>query len=337
MTKPSANPVVVEVLRAGEVESRHRGAAVIMSSDGTIVESWGDCNALMFPRSAYKMLQALPLVESGAAEAFQLTNKELALACASHSSEPRHIDAVRAWLGKINCNETDLACGGHRPSHEESADQAVRDGISLGQVYNNCSGKHTGFLTMARHLDVPINGYEQVDHPVQQGAIAAISEMSDVRPQDMVVGVDGCSAPALAMPLASLARAYARLADPDALGEARGQAARTLFHAATNEPFYVAGSEQASKLLMEQAKGRASVKTGAEAVFTAVIPDQKIGIALKIDDGSSRASECLIAALLVRLGIIEAEAPEVRTFLNPTLRNRAGLDVGEIRPVSIFS
>jgi L-asparaginase II len=200
------NPILVEVTRGSVVESRHRGAIAISDAAGKLVAQWGDVEAPVFPRSAFKSLQALPLVESGAADAWHVGDDDLALACASHSGQPMHVERVEAWLARIDCREGDLACGPHLPLHEPSAHAMLRAGESPCKVHNNCSGKHTGFLTLARHLHIAVDGYERPDHPVQVMARQAIAELCDVRPDALPIGIDGCAAPNYAMPLANLAR-----------------------------------------------------------------------------------------------------------------------------------
>jgi L-asparaginase II len=237
-----SNPVLVEVTRGGTIESRHRGAVAIVDASGRVVRSLGDIEALMFPRSAFKMMQALPLIESGAADAFQVTPQELALACASHSSEPAHVETVLAWLGRIGCSEHDLVCGPHPPHHEASAHEIIRNGRVPTRVHNNCSGKHTGFLTIARYLGAPPDGYASPNHMVQRMVASAIAELCDLKPAEMRVGIDGCAAPNYAMPLRALAFGMARLASPAALPPVRAQAAKRLNEAVKANPFFVAGS-----------------------------------------------------------------------------------------------
>ena len=197
------NPILVQLTRGGRPESRHRGAVAIADAKGRLVWSAGDVETPVFPRSALKMLQTLPLVESGGADAFGLSPRELALACASHSGEPFHVEAVAAWLQRLGLGENDLACGA--PTGPDGA---------LSRLHNNCSGKHSGFLTVARHLGVETKGYEQPDHPVQRLALGAIAAMAGLDAATMPVAIDGCAAPAAALSLHALATAEARLADP---------------------------------------------------------------------------------------------------------------------------
>jgi L-asparaginase II len=327
-----ANPVLVELTRGGRVESWHRGAVAIADASGRLLWSAGDVDRPIFARSALKMLQALPLVETGAADTFNVSPPELALACASHSSEPLHVDAVAAWLERIGCDEADLACSAHAPGNAAAAQTLLREGASPCRLHNNCSGKHTGFLTVARHLGVDIRGYEQPDHPVQRLAIGAIAEMCGLDAAAMPIGVDGCTAPAAATPLSALATAMARIADPAGLASARAEAARRLYAAVQANPLYVAGTGRACTALIEAAGGKATVKTGAEGAFVAVLGELGLGVALKIDDGAGRASETVIATILAALGVVDSDDPAVAGLTDAAILNTTGQTVGARRP-----
>lgn len=331
-----SNPILVEVTRGGLVESRHRGAVAIVDSAGHVMRSIGDIDSLVFPRSAYKMMQALSLVESGAADAFQVAPHELALACASHSSEPMHVDAVLAWLARIGCSENDLVCGPHLPSHEPSAHALVREGRAPSRVHNNCSGKHTGFLTFARHIGAPTEGYASPNHMVQRTISSTIAELCELKPNEMRMGTDGCAAPNIGMPLRALAFGMARLADPGALPPVRARAALRLNDAVKNNPLMVAGTGRLDTKLIEAAPGKTTVKTGAEGVFCALIPDQSLGVAIKIDDGATRASEGVIAAVLAALGAVAPDHPTVLSAVAAEIKNTRGGPVGVRRVTSAF-
>jgi L-asparaginase II len=327
-----SNPVLVELTRAGALESFHRGAAAIVDAAGKVVWSVGDIDRPIFARSSLKMLQALPLVESGAADAFAVSPTELALACASHSAEPFHVSAVAAWLGRLGCDETCLACGAHVPINEAAARALVVAGQAPTRLHNNCSGKHAGFLTVARHLGAPTQGYERPDHPVQRQVLAAMGEMAGVDMGALPLGIDGCAAPAPALPLRALATATARIADPDRLPAARAEAARRLDAAVRAHPLYVAGAGRACTAIIEAAEGAFSVKTGAEGVYVAVLREQGLGVALKIDDGAGRAAETAVAALLVALGVVSAEHPAIAALVDGPLLSTRGQTVGARRP-----
>jgi L-asparaginase II len=327
------NPVLVELTRGSEVESVHRGAVAICDASGKPRASLGDIDRLVYPRSAFKSLQALALVESGAAVAHAVSDEELALACASHSGETMHTARVEAWLSRIGCAEQDLACGPHLPFHEASAHKLIREGQAPCRIHNNCSGKHTGFLTLARHLGVPVAGYENPSHPVQLQVRAAIAQMCGTDPAAMPVGIDGCAAPNYAISLRNLATSMARLGSPAELAPERAAAAERLVAAWKAHPLLVSGTGRACADLIAAASGRTVVKTGAEAVFMATIPEQALGVAIKIDDGGTRAAETVMAHLLVQLGVADPEDPRIAKHRSPPIRNWRGDVVGQRRAV----
>ena len=323
------NPVLVEVTRGPLVESVHRGSVAIADADGRIVLALGDLETPVYPRSSLKPIQALPLVESGAAEAFGLGDEEIALACASHSGEPMHTTRVAAWLTRIGCTEADLACGAHASRYEPVAEDMIRRGEKPTRIHNNCSGKHSGFLTVARHWDIATKGYERHDHPVQRAVAKALSELAGVG-DDMPWGVDGCAAPNFALPLAAQARAFAKFAAPDGLPADRANACRRIVRAMTAHPELVSGTGRACAILMRGAKGRAAVKTGAEGFFAGMIPERGLGIVLKIDDGAGRAAETVMAAILDKLGLLGDDRAS-REILRAPVLNTRGATVGERR------
>jgi L-asparaginase II len=327
-----ANPVLVELTRGEHVESWHRGAVAIADAAGGLVWSAGDVERPIFARSALKMLQAIPLVETGAADAFGVSDPELALACASHSGEAFHVDAVAAWLARIDCDETCLACGAHMPGAEAASRALIREGRAPNRLHNNCSGKHTGFLTVARHLGFDIAGYERPDHPVQRHALGATAEMCRLDAAAMPIGIDGCTAPAAATPLHALATAMARIADPSGLTPARAVAARRLYTSVRENPLYVAGTGRACTAIIEAAGGAASVKTGAEGAYVAVLGDLGLGVALKIDDGAGRGAETVIAAILASLGVVDRTNPAITVLVDARVLDTTGRTVGTRRP-----
>lgn len=324
------NPVLVEVTRGTRVESMHRGSIAICDAKGGVFGAWGDIEACVYPRSAFKSLQALALVETGAADAFQVSPEELALACASHSGEPMHVERVEHWLARIDCKEGDLACGPHLPLHEPSAHAMIREGRKPCRVHNNCSGKHTGFLTLARHLGVSTANYERPDHPVQNLVRTTIAEICNVDPA-MPMGIDGCAAPNYAIPLRHLAQGMARLGDTAALSATRAKAARRLINAWREYPQLVSGTGRACTDLIRGSNHRTVVKTGAEGVFTAVLPERGLGVALKIDDGGTRGAETAMARVLVLLGVADEMSEPILKHLRPAVRNWRGDEVGERR------
>ncbi len=330
MTQPVP---MTEVWRGPLLESLHLGHAVVCDDTGQIVQSWGDPDAVIYPRSSSKMIQALPLITSGAAAKFGLNSEHLALACASHNGAAIHTDRVSAWLDHLGLVEPDLRCGPQEP-----ADMAARDGLILAddtpcQIHNNCSGKHCGFLTVVQHMGAGPE-YLEIDHPVQQACLSAFEETTG---QDSPChAIDGCSAPNFAASVHGLARSMAWFASAADRSDRASEAAVQLTGAMMKHPELVAGETRACTELMRAMDGRAAIKTGAEAVFVAIIPEKRLGVALKIIDGTTRASECAIAAILVGLGVLDAEHPATRKFMNATQYSRRGLECGSIKPAAGF-
>jgi len=324
-----ANPVLIEVTRGDRVESFHRGSIAIVDASGKDVLAVGDIETPSYPRSSLKPIQALPLVESGAADAFGTGTEELALACASHSGEPMHTERVAAWLARIGCSESDLACGAHASRYEPVAEAMIKRGEKPTRIFNNCSGKHTGFLTVARHWEIATKGYELHDHPVQRAVAETLGEMTGLGP-DMPWAVDGCTAPNFALPLRSFALALAKMADPSSLPPVRGQAAKRIVAAMIAHPELVSGSGRTCAILIQACGGKAAVKTGAEGFFAGLVPGKGLGIALKIDDGAGRGADAVMAVLLDKLHLMDASGDAGKIMHAPVL-NTVGKQVGERR------
>jgi L-asparaginase II len=316
---------LVEVWRGDMVESLHLGHAVICDARGDIVAAWGDPQQVIYPRSACKMIQALPLVEAGAAAG--LGDEHLALACASHNGAAIHTGRVARWLSDLGLGETDLRCGPQLPEDPTARESLICGHAAPGQVHNNCSGKHAGFLTLGRHLGAGPE-YVEPDHPVQRAVRSAFEEVTGE--ESPRFAIDGCSAPNFATSVHGLARAMARFAAAEGDG-ARETAMRRLRGAMMRHPDLVAGEGRACTVMMRGLAARAAVKTGAEGVFVAILPELRLGIALKIADGATRASECAITALLVRLGLLHRDDPVAKLYLDAPQRNRRGIVTGTIR------
>ncbi|MCC7047152.1 MAG: asparaginase [Alphaproteobacteria bacterium] len=325
----TTQPILVEVTRGTMVESRHAGAVAVLDAKGKVALGCGDIAQPIYPRSAIKPIQALALVESGAAEHYQLSDQEVALACASHGGETRHVAAVLRWLGRIGCTVDDLECGAHPPSHEASAQALFRANGQVTQLHNNCSGKHTGFLTLAKHMGWPTKGYIRADHKVQQTVLKGLQDLCGVDLGGGPKGIDGCGIPVVGIPLDRLALAMARMADSSGLSLTRVAAIQRIRQAMTREPFFVAGTGRFCTRLMTALGDQVVAKTGAEGVYMAALPRQGLGVCIKIQDGASRAAQIALAAVLERLGI--AGARELETA---PLSNVAGLRIGEVRPAA---
>jgi len=314
---------LIEVWRGDLLESLHRGHAVICNASG-VVESWGDPAAVIYPRSSCKMLQALPLLESGAGAG--LDDRRLALSCASHQGSALHVAAVRDWIEGMGLSERDLRCGSHEPGDIAERNRLICTGDAFCQLHNNCSGKHAGFLMLNKHLGGG-SEYVEVDHPVQKAARAAFEEVTGE--DSPGYGIDGCSAPNFATSVGGLARAMAAFATAQETG-ARGTAMVRLRSAMARHPEMVAGETRACTELMRAMDGVA-IKTGAEAVFVAMLPAQGLGVALKIADGGTRAAEAAIVAILSRLGALDPAHPAALKRLGAPQKNWRGFVTGELR------
>ncbi len=318
---------VAELWRGGVLEGVHLGHAVICDAEG-VIEAWGNPGAVIFPRSSCKMIQALPLLETGAAAARGLTDAHLALACASHQGAALHVEMAGRWIADLGLAEADLRCGAHEPMDRNERDRLICAHERPCQLHNNCSGKHSGFLTVTRHLKAGPE-YVEIDHPLQKAIRAATEEVCGETVAGW--GVDGCSAPNFAMTLEGLARGMARFAAAREGHGAREAAMHRLARAMGAYPELVAGEGRACTELMRAMGGKVAIKTGAEAVFVAILPEKGLGIALKVVDGGTRASEAAIAHLLVRAGVLEAGHPATVKRLNPVQRNWRGIETGVLR------
>jgi len=324
------NPVLINLTRGGLIESFHRGSLCIVRGEGEPIVALGDVTSPLYPRSAIKVLQALPLVESGAADAYGLSDKELALACASHNGEVMHTQTAGAMLARLGLSKSDLVCGSHWPSYEEAARELAISGEYPSSLHNNCSGKHAGMLTLATHLKASVQGYEHVDHPVQRQVRQAIEDMSGEVTSTELCGIDGCSLPTWAMPLRGLARAFARLATLSGLAPARAAACKRLIHACTSEPQMVEGTGRFGTGVMGALGAAVFAKGGAEGVYCTAFPEQGIGMALKMDDGARRGSEAVAAHVMA--SVLGGRVKGANELLDMQLINWSGLRVGEMLP-----
>ena len=330
MTEGGPREVAVEVWRGPRIESRHRVHVAVVDRHGRLRQAHGDVDRLVYPRSSIKPFQALPLVESGAADAFGLGEPELALACASHGGEPMHVGRIEHWLRRLDLDGNALACGPQLPSHGPSAEALLRAGGGITRLHNNCSGKHTGMLSVCRHLGWPVAGYQRPDHPLQTKIAAGMAELADL-PGLTEPGIDGCSLPAWVLSLRACALLGARLADPAGLEAGRASALRRLAAAMRKHPELVAGTGRACTILM-RAVPEIVVKAGAEGFFLAAWPAAGLGVALKVEDGAGRAAEVALVAVLDAVGAIpDASRPAIADLAAPAVRDRNGAVVGRIR------
>jgi len=337
------NPVLVEALRGACVESMHRGAFAVVDAAGRVHTAVGDIERPVFPRSAVKVLQALPLVASGAADRFGLDDAELALACASHGGEPAHAQVALAMLAKAGLDESALECGAHWPLHEPSARALAAAGSAPGARPNNCSGKHAGFVCLGCAMAAAagaggsadfVRGYVRAAHPVMREVSAALQRTTGFDLAAAAQGIDGCSIPTFAIPLRHLAHAFAKVATGAGLNADDARAARRLRQAVACQPLMVAGHGRFDSAVMGRFGERVFCKTGAEAVYCAALPEAGLGVAIKIDDGTSaRAAEVVMASLLEQLLELRSddEAAFLRARSEVVLHNWNGLEVGRLR------
>lgn len=329
----SRGPIEVAVTRGGVIESVHRVHAVIAGPDGIATHLFGDAGRPTFPRSSIKGLQALPLVETGAAARFDVSAKELALACSSHEGEHMHVDAVTAWLDRIGLGDGDLACGPQWP-RRPSDEIAMRcSGETPVRRHNNCSGKHTGMLATALHCGDATTNYEHREHAVQRRVFDAFSDMLDMDVGALPFGIDGCSAPNPRLPLDRIAAAAARYceASSDRLGATRAGACRTLLAAMTAHPEMVGGTGRVDTDLIRASKGAIISKSGAEGVYVGYLPERRLGYAIKADDGNSRGASAGLWHVLETLGLLDDGLRALlRPHCLPEIRNWAGQVTGRV-------
>jgi L-asparaginase II len=331
------NPVTVEVTRGNRVESRHSGAAVVVDGDGAVVFSAGDIEALTFPRSACKAMQALPLMESGAADAYDLSDRELALACSSHSGEDAHVETAASMLAKAGRDGDVLECGAHWLFDQKTLIHQVRTLEKPTALHNNCSGKHSGFICACVHAGYDPKGYGEYDHPLQRDIRATMQSLTGAVLDHDTCGTDGCSIPTYAVPLKNLAHGFAKMATGQGLEPLRAKASKRLIDACMAEPFFVAGTKRACTTMMQIAPGKIFAKTGAEGVFCAVLPELGLSIAVKAEDGATRAAEAMITALLARY--FERDSSEhvaLMAMTNKPMHNWNGRHVGDIRVTDVL-
>ena len=325
--------IMCEIWRGSYLESVHTGMAVICDKDGEISHQWGDPNALILPRSSAKMMQAIPLIISGAEKKFSIGEDLLALACASHNAAEIHLSRVLGWLSHLGFSETDLRCGPQPSKDPYVKKQMLEKGQSPCQIHNNCSGKHAGFLSVSRHLNAGPE-YTDPDHPVQLMVMDVFQELT----QNKVDGItiDGCSAPNPAIPLYSLAKAMSWFATAHKRDDQLSKAALKLRNAMVNYPELVAGDLRACTNLMKACEKKAILKTGAEGVFVAILPELEKGIALKIFDGGTRASECAIASLLIQLGVLNPNHPTALAYTHAPILNWRKIQTGMMKASTSF-
>jgi L-asparaginase II len=326
------NPVLTRVLRDGQIESQHRGAWVLVDTAGNVLDGAGAWNHPVFARSSTKSLQALPLIESGAAAHYRFDDAEIALALSSHDAEACHTERVAAVLARLGLSKDNLQCGPQQPGAADARKALAVKGEKPSALHNNCSGKHAGFLALAQHLGVDVAKYLETDTACQLQIRRAVEEMTGAGPGELSVAIDGCSAPTFRVPLAKLATGLARVANPDGLAEPRRRACERMTAAAAAWPELIAGTRgRLCTDLIRASKGRLFPKVGSEAVYVIGVRGADRGIAIKVDDGASRGYQAFVIALLQRFGWLSAsEADALSSWRAGPLHNWAGVEVGRV-------
>jgi L-asparaginase II len=320
---------VVEVSRGNIVESRHRVHIAVVDSGGRLRAHAGDPAFIAFARSAIKPMQAIPVIADGAAERFQFTDVELAMCCASHSGEQRHVQAVQGMLRKVGISEESLACGAQVPLGKQAAQDLADRGLKPTRVHNNCSGKHAGMLALAQVQGWPLAGYHEPDHPVQRRMMEEMTTWTDMDADEIGVGVDGCGVVTFALSVESMALAFARFARAARM---RTEPAAQIVSAMVQNPEYVAGTARLCTELMRATHGRVFAKVGAEGVYCAGVPGAELGVALKVEDGATRAAEPALIATLKALAILaDDEVAGLARFAEPDITNTREEIVGGLR------
>lgn len=319
----------VAVTRGDTVESYHRVHAAVVNSCDRVIGSAGDAELVTYWRSCAKPFQVMPLVECGGFDAFGWGDEELALACASHGGEPEHVAIVESMLAKLGLEEGDLACGPHEPLSPRGARIVRESGIRIKRTHNNCSGKHTAMLALAKQNGWPINGYERADHPVQQTMLNQVALWTGLNPSQIDVAIDGCGAAVFGLSLGRMARAYARLGSAAQRGE---EVPARITSAMARYPFLIGGTDRLDSIVLEETRGQVITKVGAEGVHSAVILGSGIGLAIKVEDGNPRAQQPALIRLLQELDALpDPLPPRLEDLLRRPVKNSRGEIVGEIR------
>ena len=325
------NPILIEVTRGPLIESFHRGAVAVTPTSGPPLLALGDTARPVYPRSAIKLIQALPLVETGAAERFGYGDAEIALACGSHAGSPRHVAIGRAMLAKLELDQSCLVCGSAEPQGAKARQALAASGGVPTPFHHNCSGKHIGMLAASLAMSAPAAGYTAASHPIQRHVQAALADLTGLELAADVCGLDGCCVPAWAMPLENLARLFARIATGEGMASGRRAALARILTACWNEPELVAGPGRADTVVMAALPKVIFMKTGAEGVYCGAIPHLGLGFALKVDDGATRASAAAVMPLIERL------LPQARGLVHRSiLKTPTGVETGTIRSSSDY-
>jgi L-asparaginase II len=325
---------LVHATRGNLVESIYRGDIAVVNAEGDLLYKAGDPDKLTFIRSSAKPIQALPVLESGAVDHFGIEESEYAIFCASHNGELEHTQTVQSILTKIGLDESYLQCGFHPPVYRPAADELVRKGIKPFEIHSNCSGKHSGMLTLTKHKGWPLENYTDLEHPVQQSMLSAMAKCAHIDESEIEIGIDGCGVPVHGLTVFQMARAWANFTNPVHLEKSMANAAKRVAKAMFKYPSKVAGTDRFCTALLEAGKGAWVNKSGAQGVYCFGLIDKNIGIALKIEDGNGKAASSAMVEVLDQLGLLnDKQKVDLDKFQNPKLKNHRKDIIGELKPV----
>lgn len=325
--------LLVHVTRGRLTECFHRGHIAVSNASGEMLYELGNRQHVTYARSTAKLLQVVPLVETGAADHYGFTPAEIAVMCASHNGEREHVQAVQSILTKLGLDESALLCGAHQPYDRQTREQLAANNEKPSSLHNNCSGKHAGMLALAKYLNMPLTAYIERDHPIQKHITETIAELAQIKVDDLVIGIDGCGVPVFGLTIEQLALAYSRYGHGEYVSDNRAAACRRIVAALREQPFYLAGSERFDTRLIEVTNGRIIGKMGAEGVYAITVPASSLGIAVKVEDGAARALYPTVVETLKQLLLLnESELAQLSEFHTPAILNRSGKHVGTIEP-----
>ena len=317
---------LVAATRGEVIENIHQGIAIAIDSNYRIIKQWGDTSTEIFPRSALKPIQALGIITTGTDSGLKLKDEQIALATSSHHAETVHVDMVKLWLKELGLDEEDLTLGSAWPLSPKRKDYILRHEGRKSKLYHNCSGKHCGQLSICIHQKFKTLNYQDPKHPVQKLFIQNLEKLSETKINH--IGIDGCGLPAPSLPLERFAYALTKFADPAKLEGIDKKAAMKVFECCVKYPVLFGGSESVNSILTKSSKKRVLVKNGADGVFSAIIPDEKMVVVVKIKDGNMKAAEIAIAGLLKDLKILDNE--EIKKLITQPIMNSAGKRSGKM-------
>jgi L-asparaginase II len=343
MSAPEAGPIAATVYRGDAIENTHVAHVAVVDAQGRVLYGFGNPSRITLARSAAKPAQALAVIETGALEQFGFDEADLALMCASHSSEDRHIARTRSMLAKAHASEADLRCGGHPPISEAVYRSWIKRDFVPGAVCSNCSGKHAGMLAGAQSIGAAMKDYHLPDHPLQVRVKHTTADVCDLPDEGVQWAIDGCNLPTPAFPLDRLARLYAKVADADDSADAlpRTRALARIYRAMTAYPELVAGEGRFCTTLMQAFDGALVGKTGADASYAIGVRASEqtarlgangaLGIAVKVEDGNLTVLHAIVAELLAQLDIGTPEQrAQLQAFRAPPMRNTMGIETGRL-------